>query len=923
MKYDILYNWISPVTGKIVDYTQLPDLPTGDIWIGDINSRPTPSGFTPVSNVLQKDYTFLGNKTNISQPSPILIDIRLDILGLRKKLNSLDNPVNDATYILQIPNSNLPNAQALNALLGGILKSDTDGVVSIALADVDYMAGITSSTTNAIVRFLNTDGKSIKDSKVTIDDSGELYANSLHVTNLIGKNTGFNASTSMLLDVLYSLPTTAGFPTQMLTTPGITLTGSYQLYWSTPPSQITTDNPYEPDKPYPVYTPIPIPIPIPTPYPVPVFIPIPGLPLGGVTASPVSIDPTSGNIDTPGDLNANDINGNDANFDGDVDIDGDLSTEGSINADGSVSGDSFNFEDQSDLSDNYIQMDAPFDLDHNFEIELPDAEPIMQEVVQPPDQRILQTAWRRVRPESEIKAKSKNGKELVDILPITKMTWTELLPSDPISLTFVPATSTTNEQYVIGFNGSAGGTTITEGSGITVVQNTSTNYIISLTPLTNSQLVDLVESTLINFPMSISGTSSFSKINEFKIQTNYNLNAGDTSTSLLSLNNRVDNGYGLKSNTQYGLNPDFSFIQKLGTTINTLWSYSGTSNSFSYLKPINMGTNTISSSTLPTLPQHFANKAYVDSHGGGGGTVTSITLGTGLSSPSGATITTSGTINLANTTVTAGTYRLLANTIINPQGQITSASNGSPISTTTNAIATWGNNAGTSLINTSVTIDTAGNIAGSGSATFLFPQVSSADGIGALSFLSGSFSLQLRLNGALTNNRLWFLPTNNALGFFKNNGSGTISWSTLSSSDISNFSTTVTAFRLDQFAIPTVNLNLNNKNITNLADPINAQDAATMNYVDSQITNTGNITFSGDNIDSTTQGINFVASNVDFYQTTQFHNGIHVGPTYVSFARADPSTIFVFPLGGSLFVDLQSRLCFKDKNGNVAVIVTP
>lgn len=92
MKFDVLYNFISPVTGRI---------------LSDI------------------DYVLVGDLAGIAMPSPILIDMRLDIIKLRKDIENLSI----TSFIIGFPNEQLPNAQVLSVLSNGFMVN-TAGIVS-------------------------------------------------------------------------------------------------------------------------------------------------------------------------------------------------------------------------------------------------------------------------------------------------------------------------------------------------------------------------------------------------------------------------------------------------------------------------------------------------------------------------------------------------------------------------------------------------------------------------------------------------------------------------------------------------------------------------------------------------------------------------------------------------------------------------
>ncbi len=99
--------FMSPVTGRII-LPMFPDLYQNYVWIGDRNDRPL--------------------------PSPIIIDLRLEIIDLRRRLS-------ETRFILQAASQDFDSSQALNELIPGILRH-TDGIVSIAIPWVDYVPPI-------------------------------------------------------------------------------------------------------------------------------------------------------------------------------------------------------------------------------------------------------------------------------------------------------------------------------------------------------------------------------------------------------------------------------------------------------------------------------------------------------------------------------------------------------------------------------------------------------------------------------------------------------------------------------------------------------------------------------------------------------------------------------------------------------------
>ena len=157
----------------------------------------------------------------------------------------------------------------------------------------------------------------------------------------------------------------------------------------------------------------------------------------------------------------------------------------------------------------------------------------------------------------------------------------------------------------------------------------------------------------------------------------------------------------------------------------------------------------------------------------------------------------------------------------------------------------------------------------------------------------------------------------------------------LAHTKISDFDAGVRANRLDQMAAPTGSVSMNSQTITNLADPVNASDAASKSFVEATAqgldvkdscvaATTGNITIStalnnGDTLDGVSLSTNDRVLVKD--QSTASENGIYVvgsSPARATdlAAGADAAGFFTFVEQGTVNAD-NGFVCTSNKGSAV------
>lgn len=168
LDFNPLHNFISPVTGRIL---------------------------SPL------DYVPYGDLGGVATPSPILIDIRLDLIKLQQEIDDIQKLTpfpSEVDFIIGSPSSSVPNAQVLSNLADGYLYN-TSGILS------SIPAGPLPSLAEGQLWIGNANNEATAVQRISIDNLPTLTTNYIWIGDANGLPVEAELSNSISLDATFIL----------------------------------------------------------------------------------------------------------------------------------------------------------------------------------------------------------------------------------------------------------------------------------------------------------------------------------------------------------------------------------------------------------------------------------------------------------------------------------------------------------------------------------------------------------------------------------------------------------------------------------------------------------------------------------------------------------------------------------------------
>ena len=161
--------------------------------IGGITNSDWVVAFSSLGS-LPEDYIYVGDSNGIAQPSPALIDVQLDLILLRQRLDD----INTATVVLATSHNSFPQAQVLADLPFGFLFHINGLLTSFSIFNLNHLPHLTHNNV-WVGNLLGRPAERLFELN-NIPNNGDINFNGFHGINLANPVNNQDVATKNYVD---------------------------------------------------------------------------------------------------------------------------------------------------------------------------------------------------------------------------------------------------------------------------------------------------------------------------------------------------------------------------------------------------------------------------------------------------------------------------------------------------------------------------------------------------------------------------------------------------------------------------------------------------------------------------------------------------------------------------------------------------